>query len=392
MVLYCFDATLLLFSSISAGPAGIEPTIAAAGLANTILGLIAVQLFIGLPQAFIVLALVEHTGNENGGALHWADKLIGRRARNVCAFAQLVANCATAAAVAQIADAYLSTAWSQTRLVVYAISVGSVIISFSLCAISIRAVVRACSLFALFTLFVFSILFAYSVPKIEWRRLKEPHVTSVDWVLFLNYLIFNATGYDASAVLSSEMAPNARAMLKWIILSVMIITAAMYTITLGTAYLATREPDSEWHSGHFADVGGELGGAFLKILVIAAAIGSMCQMFTSSFEMATVSIQSGFNASRFTSLWVVFFLSIGFCFVPIDASLGIQACFYSFLYIVEIFLYTLLNRRVNILLYTLFALSLVISIVVIIAQHWYVSVASFGTLGALALISTATNS
>lgn len=395
MSLSTFDASLLLFSSIASGPAGIEPAIGAAGFANTIIGLLAIQLLFGGPQSVIVLSLVKETGGgHDGGVVYWSEKLIGTHAKRVMALIQLFANCATAAAVAQIAEAYVSTLLSSNdsfqdnkRLMIYGITIGAVVFAFTICSISLRSVVNACGLFSLFTFAAYTTFFATSVPKMKLHRLHPPKMSGVNWAVLFNNLIFNASGYDSAAMLGDELNPKARKNIPFVIIFVMASTSLMYTFTLGGAYLASKTSDSDWGEGHFAVVAREIGGPKLRAVIVAASLGSMFQMFTASFEIAVTSVIAGFNRTRWVTLLVTLAVSLGFCFIPVQISLAVQAVLYGVAYICEVYLYTLLKRDVNLFLYLFLAVSIGFSILIVALQPWWIIVTTLGSVAASGLLS-----
>jgi hypothetical protein len=383
MSLTTYDATLLLFSSIAAGPAGVEPAIQAAGLTNTAIGIVVIQILFGGPQSFIVLALVKGTGgSHDGGSVYWAGQLAGRHARRTMAVLEVVASCATAAAVAQISESYISTlmAGGVDQLIVYAITVSAVVFAFTACAISLRAVIRACGVFSLFTFAAYSVFFGMSFHKINLKRLTRPRINGVQWPTLLNYLVFNASGYDSAATLGEEMNSAARRNIPVVILVVMTCTSIMYIFTLAAAYLGSNLPEAEWRVGTFAVVAREIGGTKLRAAIVAASVGSMFQMFTTSFEMATVAAKVGFEQKRRTNLLLVFGLSLGFCFIPTDISLSIQSVLYGLAYAAQIYLYTLLKNDVKLSLYLFLAVSLVFCTVIVAIQPWYTILASTGLI------------
>jgi len=394
MSLSLFDCTLLLFSSIAAGPAGIEPAIAAGGLATTLLGLIVVQTLFGVPQSLIVLGLVQDTGGgHNGGVVYWSEKLIGRHAMKTMSLIQMIANCATAAAVAQISDAYLSSLFTQhdeyqrNKVVInYSVTVGCTLFAFLVCSISLRTVIRSCAFFSLFTLVAFALLFGYSVPSLSMSRLRPPRIAGVKWAPLLNTLVFNASGYDSIAVLGDEIKPDVKKRMYIVIIAVMFLTSLTYILTLGSSYLASSDPDDSWKPAHFAIVARNLGGPNLRIVIVAASIGSMIQMFTSSFEMALTVLKSGFKQSRQRSLTTTLLVALAFCFIPVEISLGVQSILYGTAYIAEVYLYTLLEREASVFLYFFLAISLLFAVGIILLQDWVVATLTLGTVAAYALV------
>jgi amino acid transporter len=347
---------IIVFSSVGAGPAGIEGIVGAGGFSLAILALVFFPFGWGYIQALLSYELASKYPRD-GGLSRWMCEYFGKRAARNAVLWTVLVDCSTAAFVSEFTSQYIvtvapgfSTYWRNVGL-----TVAIVAVSLAINYVSVEFVGKTFWAITLHMLVVFALLVGFSIPKMNWHRVDNPlrKTAKADWSLMLNLIIYNSAGYDAlAAVIQDVDDSNGRrgARVRDAVVWVMVSLMALYVVTLSATYLASEDEDAAWQVGHFSYVASRVAGPWLQVWVIVACALTNIQSFSSSLLTAHRTVLSmaeegvvypwlarkAWGCRPIASLSVCGVLSVGFAFVPYKINLALQAVAYVLVILGEV--------------------------------------------------------
>jgi len=344
---------ILIFSAVGSGPAGTEGLVGSCGLTLAIIAIVVFPFFWSYVQALVAIELAVEYRKATGAVGAWSRSLFGRGASLNASAWVIGMQCSTAALVSEVSVSYfraywphtLETYWQQVLLTLGIIAVSLVV--------NVSGVQNSAWVMWLFTfnaLAAFGTLAAVSVPKLDARRFDNPFRSArqVNWGELVNLLIFNSSGYDATAAIAPRVANIRETM--WLACALAGCSlSALYVACLTLPYLATRDDSAAWQSGHFVVAARELSGDWLALWVLVACVLTNVQVFISALMTASYTL-AGVAEAGLAPRWLAprpsgvpvdsivacAALAAAFGFLPLLVNLSIQAIFYVFIMVVEL--------------------------------------------------------
>ncbi|KNC55014.1 uncharacterized protein AMSG_10605 [Thecamonas trahens ATCC 50062] len=277
-----YHLLLLCFFWTCGGPFGIEPAVGAAGPLVTMLGLISVGIFWGLPQALISAELAVMIP-DNGGNFKWVQRAFGPAASALNGYNNMVMALISNALLIQLVVQYLPTsvelnfaqgAWLMAGFVALCLAI-------NLYRPTAVAELNLIILPLLFVPFVAIAVYAYHTGAGESSGIRKslttiPPVSEINWSVFLSTILWAADGYDSSGSAAGEIVGGKRAFLLGVIGSIP-ITLVNYAIPIMLSY-SIAPSLATWNQGGFVNVGYAVSrgcGVVMVVTSLASVFGQL---------------------------------------------------------------------------------------------------------------------
>jgi amino acid transporter len=356
------NLAIIIFSNVGSGPAGIEGLIGAAGISNALIGIIVFPFFWGYLQALFSLELSVKYKKLNGGVGTWVSKLFGPSLGFCASIWVLCIQCSTAAFVSEVTVSYIQAYspnslqgyWQQQGMT-FAIIVGS----FSINAVSIDFTSKTFWIFSLNAVLAFAVLCGFSIPKVDSARFTSPVSTgkNIKWSQFINLLVYNSAGYDSSSSVVKYVV-DPRRMIPKAMLAVGAAITVIYILAITLPYLATRDSQSDWQSGHFVVAARGVGPAWLEVWILISCVLTNLQIYTAalqcaSYNMAAMAEVGIFPKGLAKTVWNIPYrsmvlcavISVAFGFVPLLINLSVESIFYVAVILAEGFCFLVMDSH-----------------------------------------------
>ena len=362
------DLFIIIFSNVGSGPSGVEGVVGSAGLSLGLLGLLFFPFVWGYIQAITSLELSVRYRHSNGGLGAWSKKLLGGAAALNTTVWLVLMQCSTAAFVSELTVAY-ANAWAPGTFGTYTQKMGMtmaiIVASFFINYFSLKFATRLFWLFSINAFLAFTCLCVVSVRKgLHFDRFDNPVVSakSVNYNTFINLLIYNSAGYDASASVI-KFVREPRTTVPRAMGAVSVVIAVIYVASLTFPFMATSSPASVWQSGHFVVAARELGGAKLEAWILVACVGTNLQMFASALQCAMFTCQgmakqgvlhAGLAVATPSgiprrALCLCAFGSLLFGFLPLLVNLSVEGILFVAIILVEMLCFLRMDSKGSVL-------------------------------------------
>jgi hypothetical protein len=238
--------------------------------------------------------------------------------------------------------------------VFYGTTLAVIAASFILSRMGLKFVSTACALMTVFVLSTFTMLVAFSIPKIHSRPVHfVQDVQKVRWRNFLNVLLFNCVGFDSVGSIVKEVENPRTTIPRAVAINILLI-GLFYEIAFIIPYFAVSSPDTDWTNGYYAVVASTVAGTWLRNMVIVAALVSNFQLFVSNVQCSIYTLEgmsaTGLLPASFgtrnahgtpaDALVLTLVVCVVFGFVPYYLSLSIQTVLFVFVYVIQLLVYS----------------------------------------------------
>ena len=337
--------SVLLYSQGSAGPCGVEASVAAAGIWLAVLGQVAITVFFSLPQAIISVDLAR-AETQNGGYALWAARWLGDAWGSAAGAWGVVATCAYNASLVDNIVQYLAVGGARLpgRWADWLVLLGVAAVSVAVCASPLRKAGALYMAIIAFTLALFAALIICSATRFEWvalpvvpRDINRQHLGSL-----VTLLLYSAVYFD-SATSYLGVTRNPEFTIPAAIAAVAFLEVGMNVLTLVVTFFGSGAPAADWTGGYFAVVAARVSGLPLQRAVIVNAFVTNFQivcagMLTGAFilsGMADRGLAPRRLASVTASAALCAVLTVAFGALSFGTALAVQTVAYGGVVLVE---------------------------------------------------------
>ena len=280
-----YHLLLLCFFWTCGGPFGIEPAVGAGGPVLTLLGLLAVALFWGVPQAMLSAELSTMIP-DNGGNLLWVRRAFGRCAAIQNGYNNLVQAIISNALLIQLVVSYLPPS------VELSFAAGAWVMAFFV-AVCVVANVAGSTYVGELNLVLLPIIFlpfliiagvAHHRGLTPPSHYKEaisfiPEFDQVDWSVLLSTIIWCLDGFDSTGSAAGEVVGGKYAFIAGI-MSSFPLALMNYGMPIIVSY-AILNDQSAWDQAGFTNVGYAVSSG-CGILMVVTSYASVFGQFNSA--------------------------------------------------------------------------------------------------------------
>ena len=333
----------LIFYDVSGGPFGIEDAVSSGGPLLALIGFLVLPLLWSVPEALVTAELAT-TFPENSGFVAWVTAAFGPWWGFQEGFWKWLSGVTDNAVYPVIFLTYLQQVLPILEsgffrlLVLVALNVGLTYMNYR----GLHVVGNAAIGMTVFTLLPFAFLCIFGLPHVKpsnWIVTKE--WSSVQWIPFLNVMMWNLNYWDTVSTLAGEVQDPSRTFPRALgVAVVLVVVSYLLPLLVG---LGVAGASSDWTLGYFAGVAQKVGGSWLAWwIVVAAAVSQLGQfeaeMSTDSYQLLGMA-ERGFIPALFsqrsqygTPTWAIVCSSIGvatmasFNFLQIVELLNVVYC------------------------------------------------------------------
>jgi amino acid transporter len=269
--------TAILYFTVSGGPYGLEPLIAAVGPALAVTLLLVVPLVWAAPTAFMVAELSSALPVE-GGFYRWVERAMGRFWAFQEAWWSWACSLPDMAIYPVLFTAYLGEFLHLSPPARWLVALAVIWTSTAMNLLGIRAVGASAVFAGIFVILPF-LLFSYG-GLTQAPQPAPPVALSGSFLVGLSVVLWNYTGWDNISLVGDEVENPQRTFPLALLTGLALITGMYLLPVLGGLRVA---PDpAAWTEGAFPVFARSLpGGRWLSIWILAGALASMFTLFNS---------------------------------------------------------------------------------------------------------------
>jgi amino acid transporter len=274
---------LLVFILVSAGPFGVEEMVSSSGPGMSLLLLLIVPVIWGGPLALICTELASAVPEE-GGAYAWVERALGRFWAFQSGWWASLSGLVDTALYVVLAVDYANRWLGQPDLVRWLLAVLVITVFAVLNVRSLRGVALSSAAFAVMILLPCAALtvigFANWTQSPFTPLVPDGSTTFASLGLGLTVAIWFYSGYESLPTMAGEIERPERVIPRALLLSLPVVIAVYMLPTI--AALASVGRWAEWGADGGVDlvsIGGELGGAWLAVPMMIAALVSSLSLY-----------------------------------------------------------------------------------------------------------------
>ncbi|XP_040385164.1 probable polyamine transporter At3g19553 [Oryza brachyantha] len=281
----------LIFYDVSGGPFGIEDSVRAGGGALLpILGFLVLPVLWSLPEALVTAELASAFPT-NAGYVAWVSAAFGPVAAFLVGFSKWASGTLDNALYPVLFLDYLRSGGG-VALSPPARSLAVLALTAALTYLNFRGLhlvgLSALALTA-FSLSPFVALTVLALPKIRPSRWLAVDARAIEPRAYFNSMFWNLNYWDKASTLAGEVDEPRKTFPKAVFGAVgLVVGAYLIPLLAGTGALPS-ETAAEWTDGFFSEVGGRIGGPWLRVWIQGAAAMSNMGLFEA--EMSSDSFQ-----------------------------------------------------------------------------------------------------
>mmetsp|Transcript_27085 Transcript_27085/g.55143 ORF Transcript_27085/g.55143 Transcript_27085/m.55143 type:complete len:456 (+) Transcript_27085:120-1487(+) len=269
----------LLFFNVSGGPIGTEGLVSSVGPLYSILGFLILPFFwcfpVGLMTAELSTAI-----SKDGGYVIWVDMAFGRFAGFMMGWMSWASGVIDNALYPGMFVAFMQDSLGWNFSPHYKEGIIFMFNTVMTCTnvVGLEVVGTASIIFCILVLLPVAVLIIACFPSMKvsaWAATKK----HPDWVMWINLMLWNTSGFDATSTVGSEVVDPGTTYPKAILISQFLVVAPYLLMLL--AATAVDQNFGEYENGTYNAIAIQQGGYFLGALFTIGTVAGVMGMYVS---------------------------------------------------------------------------------------------------------------